>query len=80
MEFQSSPQWKPIAPDDERDGWEPQNWFEEASGSGQSAGAAKSVNHSFHLDDVDGMFGPGAFEPQYVPSTTLNPVSSLIMS
>ena len=67
MAFPSSPHWKPREPGDEGGGWESSLWFEGASNTGQAA-VHKPTNAAgrsmFHMDsiDVDGMFGPGAFD------------------
>lgn len=62
MDPPSSPLWRPIG-NDEAGSWE-QRWLDGNTGHS----AAKTLNQDgttmFHLDDVDDMFGPGAFEPQ----------------
>ena len=65
MAFSSSPKWKPDKPGEDDSTWESQMWFEGAGTAGQPASTLPDAGlPMFQLDNVDGMFGPGAFEPQ----------------
>jgi hypothetical protein len=92
MEFPSSPQWKSTEDEKrgwgesqkwfegtDKRGWgESQKWFEGTDFTGQPGmnPPNQAGDNMFQLDDVDGMFGPGAYEPQYATSCPVQPFFS----